>query len=663
MRQALSPIAGAILGLMAAPAMADTVDYGALERLFGEPITTSATGKPERASEVPANLEIVTADDLRRAGITTISDLPRALKNLAGVDVQQTSLGVSNVGIHGYNGPFSARILVLLNGRQVYLDHYGYTQWAAIPVEIAEIRQVEVVKGANSALFGFNAANGVINIVTYSPLTDKVNGSALTLGSQGYGGASVTATGQVPDKAGIRLSAGGFSSSDFDSPATAGERANRVDPYRTSINADGLFKLGESAQLGLDVSRTTSRGADQLPGFQFTQGRYRTWSARGRLSIDSDLGLIEGQLYHNDLTYASNDGSQPNDQTTTFRNNVTVFQLNTLFKLGVDHSFRPSFEYRHNVMGSAPLAGGTIGYDVAAAGLMWDWRINDALTTTNSVRFDYLSLFREGFLPAETGFTNADWNRSNVYVSYNSGLVYKLSEVDSLRVTAARAIQAPSLVDIGVLGITRANGRVLSVITGNPKIRAAVISNYELGYDRALPGWDAKLRGSIYFQRTENVKGNQLGFRAGAPYISFGNQGDSDALGLDLGVTVKKASGWRYGANYSYAHLRDRSASSTTPIAAERATPQHHLNLQLGYTIGDWEFDGYGRYVSEIFQTLATNTTRVPGYFEIDGRIGYRLTDGVTLSLTGTSVNLNRHAETSAPAVERRVLGSITVSF
>jgi iron complex outermembrane receptor protein len=65
-------------------------------------------------------------------------------------------------------------LLVLLNGQQVYLDDLGRTQWYTLPVELDEIRQIEIVKGPNTALFGFNAASGVINIITYDPAHESI---------------------------------------------------------------------------------------------------------------------------------------------------------------------------------------------------------------------------------------------------------------------------------------------------------------------------------------------------------------------------------------------------------------------------------------------------------------------------------------------------------
>ena len=133
----------------ATTAAAQGVDYGTLQELFGEPITTSATGKPQRQSDVPVTMEIVTAEDIRRSGVT---DIPGVLRHLAGIDVWRWSLGNADVAIRGYNQPMQPRILTLINGRQVYLDFYGLTRWSSLPVSLDEIRQIEVVKGPKTVL-------------------------------------------------------------------------------------------------------------------------------------------------------------------------------------------------------------------------------------------------------------------------------------------------------------------------------------------------------------------------------------------------------------------------------------------------------------------------------------------------------------------------------
>ena len=126
----LSMLAGAV------PARAQSVDYQAMEQLFGEPVTTSVTGKPQRAAEAPANIEIITQDDIRRSGATTIPDV---LAFVTGVDVRTYGLGAQDVGIRGYNQASNPHLMVLINGRQVYMVDYGRIVWENLPVQLSLI--------------------------------------------------------------------------------------------------------------------------------------------------------------------------------------------------------------------------------------------------------------------------------------------------------------------------------------------------------------------------------------------------------------------------------------------------------------------------------------------------------------------------------------------
>src|SRR5690606_36623142 len=104
----LRPLAAALL-LTSTSAHAQTMDYGSLEALFGEPVTTSVTGSPQRASVVPATLEILTAEDIRRSGAT---HLPAVLRQVSGIEVLQWTASHSDVAVRGYNKAFSSRLLV-----------------------------------------------------------------------------------------------------------------------------------------------------------------------------------------------------------------------------------------------------------------------------------------------------------------------------------------------------------------------------------------------------------------------------------------------------------------------------------------------------------------------------------------------------------------------
>ena len=109
------------------------MDYGTLESIFGEPVTTSATGTPQRASEVAANMTIITADEIRQSGSRSI---PEILSQVPGLDILQESANSWDVGVRGYQQPFQPRLLVLIDGRQVFNDDYSRMEWATSPLTL-----------------------------------------------------------------------------------------------------------------------------------------------------------------------------------------------------------------------------------------------------------------------------------------------------------------------------------------------------------------------------------------------------------------------------------------------------------------------------------------------------------------------------------------------
>src|ERR1035438_6027048 len=234
---------GVSLSLAACPVSAQSIDYGATEQVFGEPITTSVTGSPQRASDVPATMEIITADEIRRSGAR---DIPGVLRHVAGIDVLQWRNDDADVAVRGLNQANSPRLLVLIDGRQVYADFYGYTPWTAVPIELAEIRQIEVVKGPNSALFGFNAVGGVINIVTYNPLYDRVNSESASVGTQGLAEASAVATLKLHNIGGMRISAGARSNDDFSTPENPSDAGSRREDRRAELTVLTVARLGRN---------------------------------------------------------------------------------------------------------------------------------------------------------------------------------------------------------------------------------------------------------------------------------------------------------------------------------------------------------------------------------------------------------------------------------
>ncbi len=663
-------LSAALIAGGAAGVRAQTLDYGRLEQLFGGPVTTSATGSPQRVSDAPADMEIITADDIRRSGA---HDLPEVLRHLASIDVQQWTSGGADVAVRGYDQPYSPRLLVLVNGRQVYLDHYGFAQWSAIPVQLAEIRQIEVVKGPNAALFGFNAVGGVINIVTIDPLVDHLRAASGAVGTDGFGQASGVATARIGDRLALKLSGGATTADEFARvEPLARARGLKTGTRRGSIAADARLRIDDTTTAAFEVTHAAAGQLDVTPGYVLDRSDYAVTSVLGRVAAETDIGLLQATTYTNlaDHTVRVPQIGGP----IAFHDRLAVAQVQDLFQLGTAHTIRVSGEYRHNSVNTAPLTGGTIAYDVGSLAGMWEWKLHPDLTLTTALRYDRLALGRSGSFPAGTPFTNGLWDRTLDEVSFNIGAVWRATAADTLRLTVARGLELPSLLEFGGFAV-EIPGQF--VIMGNPRLTPTTVTNYEAGWEHELADRDLRTKAAVFFQTSDDLPSL---FTATATVSAFGlpilladTVGDSSEIGVELAVKGGGATGWRWALAYAPRlvsdHLRPNQPPFATSVDFHHTTPRHVATAALGWSGGDWEADAFLRVQSDAigFTLAPTGTSFVPvpvgPYAALDARIGYRLTDTVTLSLAGQNLATARQAQTSVGQVDRRVVLGLGVQF
>lgn len=322
------------------PACAQMVDYDAFEQMFGEPVTTSATGKPQRVSDVPADMEIITAKAIEQSGADNIPDV---LRSVAGLDVRRYGQVDAAVGIRGNNTALNPRVLVLLDGRQVYEDDYGFTVWPLIPVAMDAIRQIEIIKGPSAALYGFNAVSGVINIITFDPLRNAINAARVQVGTQSQTSGDFVTTWQIPNQLGVRLSGSGFRATEF----TGSEGvtiAARMQPHVGTLALDSRAQVASNIEWDLSGSYGSLETGYFVDLGTFSPIEDRANSLRSLLSVDTKMGVIQLDTYRNE-----NIGSfGPFGDTVAFRENVIVAKLSDLLKFGSAHTVRLGAEFRDN---------------------------------------------------------------------------------------------------------------------------------------------------------------------------------------------------------------------------------------------------------------------------------------------------------------------------
>ena len=657
------------LSMAATAVHAQSVDYGAMQQLFNEPVTTSATGSPQRSTEVAVAMDIISADDIKRSGAV---DLPTILSRVAGLDVLNWGAGASDVSVRGYDQAMSPRLLVLINGRQVYLDHYGYTAWATLPVQLSEIRQIEVVKSPNSALFGFNAVGGVVNIITQNPKFDNDGSVTLTGGTNGFGELSVVKSVKLGDRFFARLSAGATQMDEYKNTTRVASNL-LTDPARISANLDTIAQLTEKTELRVEGSWSNVQLSEMVSNYSYSPTKYVTTSVKGTLSSDTRLGLLQLSAYENNLTAKQ----IVVGQKSRFENKLDVVSLQDLFKIGANHTFRIGGEYRKNEVNTAPLAGGKLSYEVVSVSGMWNWAISDKLAVTAAGRYDDLSLSREGTFPA--GYppvTNAYWDRSIKKASYNFGAVYRPTQADTFKATAARGVQVPTLVDLGAVQLRVVSGPFTIGVIGNPTLEHSIVTNYEVGYERALPGLDAKAGVSVFTQKTEDVKGQPTSAQIDVmpvapgllPLLSYRNIGDSKMWGVELSASGKISGGYHWSGDWTFTDVDDEPSTGFSPRVRladfSATTPQTRANVSFGWANAQWAADGFFHYTGDHKGFLASGAlVEIEDYVTLGGRVARTFDHGLTLAVSGQNLTDGHQRQTSGLEVERRAFVTLSKAW
>ncbi|ESQ90771.1 hypothetical protein ABAC460_08035 [Asticcacaulis sp. AC460] len=650
-------MAVAALPLIAAgAASAQSIDYGSLQDLFGEPVTTSATGSPQRSTEVPVDMTIISAEDIERSGA---HDLPTLLGRVPGLDVLNWSTYGADVGVRGYNQAMSPRLLVLVNGRQVYLDHYGYTAWQTIPVQLSEIRQIEVVKGPNSALFGFNAVSGVVNIITYNPKYDTVSGGSVSGGSRGRAEASLVQSFRLSPKIAARLSAGASKADEWDN--SVGTPSYRQEVSRANVNLDTVVSLTEKTELRFETSFSNTQSNDAVSNYDLSETKYRTGSVKLSLTSDTPVGLVTATAYRNSLhssTYVA--GRFP------LENTISVVSLQDLFKTG-KHTFRLGAEFRQNEMPTTPITGGKVSYTVFAPSAMWNWAISDNLSTAVAIRSDNVKLKREGSFPAGVPLaSNANWDRDISEISYNVGAVWRVSDKDTVRLMTAKGVQAPTLIELGGFQLVQ---YPIAVI-GNPTIEPSIVKNNEISYDHSFTS--VKVGIKLFTQTTDNVKGQpsataffQYPTLTTLPALSWLNVADSEMSGFELSASGKYASGFHWSADYTATDIEDEAFPGRSLVdlraAFGRMSPESRANLNLGWSGGKWTVDTFFHHTDDFdsFRPLTYQVVTIPAHTTVAANVNYSITDSMTVSLSGQNLG-NAKVQTAAYEVPSTVFLRLT---
>ena len=635
-------------------ARAQYMDYGGLSELFGESVTTSATGLPQRASDVPVAIDIVTAEEIRLSSLRTIPELVARFANL---DIVHYTDGQSEIGIRGSAQPMNPQLLVLVNGRQAYIDAFGFTAWPTLPVEIEEIRQIEVVKGPNTALYGFNAFGGVINIVTFNPLYDTRSAGSITVGTGPSLGGSASATARE-GAIGVRVSAGFDRADDYGDSVPSRVNALDQDPEAERAAFAIVGELTPTVHVEAETTASSLDRTDITGGQTWSSTSYDQRSIRASLSADHEmLGAWKLQTYHNrnDVDLLTEIQGSSDFQPLTLDNDLTVVNLEGLIKPIAQHSARLTLEYRdtRSKFPTLSLASGSGGADIIAAGGAWHWQTTDWLTLTAAGRVDHFRMFLNS---EPRGFDESDYDRTFTEPTYTVGVVAKVSESDTIRLSSGSGVMLPNHVDIFYSVPPPANPFGITAVSGDPRIDPARNINVELGWNHRFDEVDADFNASVFWQQQSDLK--SVSGRPSSPTLAFvggevlsvpRNVGDSTVIGTEFTFEGDADESWSYRLGYTFLLVDDdlevNQAVRAFAVDNEESTPTHSIDLGLSYQSDPVEADMGFRWQSKRTllspndtPTFEVGTVDVDHVVDLSARVGYWLTPNLQLSLLGTGL-------------------------
>ena len=606
------------------------------------PTVVTPTLRPQPITRAPSAITVITEEDIRLSGATSIPDL---LRNVPGIDVFRVSVSDINVAGRGLNERVANRLQVFVDGRSVIEDFLNLVFWEQLPVSLEEIERIEVVTGPASALFGTNAFSGVVQIFTKSP--EAMRGTHVI----GRGGTGGTAAGtlmhaDVAGPLGYKLVFEYDRANHFPNPALGrtGDELGREDFRGSGVveyrpGPDTLISISGGAD-GFDRDIDPGLGSSTVPGL----GLLFTRGTLGFGAVKFTHGDLKGQIVYNRLDTDLRGNLLP--QAGRVLIEAVQTDLQHSLALGQQHVFTGGLSHRFARADAPVLIGpGPREQHLFAAFLQDEFSPRPDLTLTMGLRFD----------------RHPD---AGVNLSPRGSLVYAPTERHSIRASIGTAFRNPSLLE-GSIALAAPTGlpapATLSVV-GNRSLVSEELISYEVGY-RGLWFDRLKVRLDLFY--------NDFGrfivlVPSGPTSFTFENLPGGFSYGGEVGVETLFTDWLRGFANYSYQEMR------ADPHVLGLA-PRHKGNVGLLATFRN------GFSATLIVHAVGEAETvslpipagsvpiRAESYAQVDARAAYRFAlfgADAEVALSASNLFNNPHQEISGgDRITRRVTGWLRLRF
>src|SRR5213594_3253563 len=596
---------------------ADALKKLSIEQLMNLQVT-SVSKRPERLSQTASAIQVITQEDIRRSGASSLAEALRLAANLQVAQIDSRQWAIS---ARGFNGTTANKLLVLIDGRTVYTPLFSGVFWDVEEVPLADIDRIEVISGPGATLWGANAVNGVINVITKD----------------------------AKDTQGLLLSGGGGSEQrGFGTVRYGGRLGSTV---RARIYGRGFDR----------ASTLLPSGQDAADGWHLWQGGFRMdWDAASvnRVTLQGDLydGRI-GQLTAGDVGVSGGNVVAKWSHTISEGSSLAAQLYYDRTHRHIPGTFGEDLDtYDVDVQHAARLG--------ARQDVVWGlgYRlINDRVANSSMLAFLPPGVARQwfsGFVQDEIALVP---NRLHValgtkiehndYVGFEvqpSGRVnWRPSPSGTLWAAVSRALRSPSRIDRELF----APAQPPYFLAGGPGFHSEEELAYELGY-RHQRGALA-LSVATFYSRYHGLRSvEQVNPPTPSPaVIANGQYGESYGAEVTADYLITK--GWRVRAGHTELRIHiwpNPGSTDTTRGASESQTPDRQFFLFSSLDLpAHLRLDAGMRAIDDITRQ------QVPGYAELNAKLTWQPTPQLDLSLVGQNLLHDRHAEFGAPATRREI--------
>ena len=655
-------------------ALDEAVTVAAKDDAAYEEVVVTASRREQSPLDAPNAVTIISEEDIRLSGARNIPDL---LRRVPGMDVMAMTASDWNVSMRGFNRRVANKILVLIDGRSVYLDFLGATLWQTLALDVMDIERIEVVRGPGSAIYGAYAYTGIINIITKKP--EAIDGSTLRVDvGSGDVARGTYQVGRRSGKVGFRATAAFEQANKFER-----EFGDRVDFTTLATDPNLSFR---AAYIDADIEYELPNGGRLHGGGSASFGKLEFYGVSVlRNQLIEMRPLANARLgYSGDLfsVLAFWQGARVVSSPEYFRTGLASLGSNVIADLfSVEPVFRPTFtllgehqlvlgaEYRHKYI-SWDYLSGEQSEDHFALFAQDQWAINPRFTVLASARLDKHPLI--GFLG-----------------SPRLALIFKPTPKSALRASVGTAFRQPTQAEtyLALAASSPVAGVAVRLVGGGSALEPERIVTFDVGYLQQLDS--AELELVAYVNRIDNLITRSAlqpttistpfdtGLNAFVGAQSF-FQNDPRvyyAFGGEAAARLFPVDGLDVGLSYAFQYIVDldtgeRFTDSPLHKATLWAQYRARFGLDLGASVHLVSDQAWVEPNFDQTDPSGFDSTPLPidGSVVVVARAGYRLFDDqLELAISGSNladIGASRHLEHPyANQVEARVVGSITARF